>query len=46
MFMVCSSFARNQWVLFIFQPEAQVVYHLDPLKRRIESVESMQVVNK
>ena len=39
-------FTRNHWVLSVVNPEAQVVYHLDPLKRRIESPEWMEVVDK
>ncbi|XP_074341271.1 uncharacterized protein LOC141678782 isoform X2 [Apium graveolens] len=35
----------NHWVLSVVNPETQVVYHLDPLKRRIASAEWMEVVD-
>ncbi|XP_074347013.1 uncharacterized protein LOC141685832 [Apium graveolens] len=34
----------NHWVLSVVNPDAQVVYHLDPLKRRIASSEWMEGV--
>ena len=39
-------FTRNHWVLTVVNPEAQVVFHLDPLKRRIATAEWMEVVDK
>ncbi|XP_074369111.1 uncharacterized protein LOC141709393 [Apium graveolens] len=36
---------QNHWVLSVVNPDAQVVYHLDPLKRRIASSEWMEVVD-
>ncbi|KAL6582710.1 hypothetical protein OROMI_004788 [Orobanche minor] len=35
----------NHWVLSVVNPDTQVVYHFDPLKRRIASSEWMDVVD-
>lgn len=38
--------SRNHWALTVVNPEAQMVYHMDPLKRRIANEEWTEVVNK
>ncbi|XP_063941381.1 uncharacterized protein LOC108198271 [Daucus carota subsp. sativus] len=35
----------NHWALTVVNPDAQMVYHLDPLKRRIANEEWIEVVN-
>lgn len=42
----CSCFRRNHWTLTVANPEAEIVYHMDPLKRRIANGEWVDVVDK
>lgn len=42
----CSCFRRNHWSLTVANPEAEIVYHMDPLKRRIANGEWVEVVDK
>lgn len=37
--------AANHWSLTVVHPETQVVYHMDPLKRRLASAEWIEVVD-
>ena len=42
----CANIYRNHWALSAVNPETQIVYHMDPLKRRIADEEWIEVVDK